>query len=292
MGRVLARGRQVAPAERLLLHVGLAEKEGQARLHQLLAEVERVGGILDAELLEERLDVRAADEQSVVEHADGVAGGGDPEAGVRDRPVQLAELRLGVVRAYPVPPSMKTTISTKGQFILPAEIRQRDGIEPGQEFEVERIDRGEYRLVRRERPPNQGLVEWLLACPEKGSRPDRVRIDRQAVTYLVDANVLSEATKPAPDARVVRWLRQNEREIAVDPFILGEIRFGIYLLPAGRRRRRLEQWFNEGVARIACLPWEAPTGLRWAKLLADLRASGQALPIKDSLIAATAIVHG
>jgi AbrB family looped-hinge helix DNA binding protein len=59
-------------------------------------------------------------------------------------------------------------MSTKGQFILPAEIRRRDGIEPGQEFEVERIDRGEYRLVRRERPPNQGLVDWLLACPEKG----------------------------------------------------------------------------------------------------------------------------
>lgn len=59
-------------------------------------------------------------------------------------------------------------MSTKGQIILPAEIRQRDGIEPGQEFDVERIDRGEYRLVRREPPPNTGLVEWLLACPEKG----------------------------------------------------------------------------------------------------------------------------
>ena len=63
---------------------------------------------------------------------------------------------------------MKTTVSTKGQLILPAEIRQRDNIEPGQEFEVERIDRGEYRLLRREPPPNEGLVDWLLACPEKG----------------------------------------------------------------------------------------------------------------------------
>ena len=63
---------------------------------------------------------------------------------------------------------MKTTISTKGQLILPAEIRQRDNIEAGQEFEVERIDRGEYRLLRREPPPNEGLVDWLLACPEKG----------------------------------------------------------------------------------------------------------------------------
>lgn len=63
---------------------------------------------------------------------------------------------------------MRTIISTKGQIILPAEIRQQDGIEPGQEFEVERIDRGEYRLVLRTPRPNEGLVDWLLACPEKG----------------------------------------------------------------------------------------------------------------------------
>jgi len=63
---------------------------------------------------------------------------------------------------------MKTTVSTKGQLILPAEIRQRDNVAPGQEFEVERIDRGEYRLLRRQPPPNDGLLDWLLACPEKG----------------------------------------------------------------------------------------------------------------------------
>ena len=55
----------------------------------------------------------------------------------------------------------------------------------------------------------------------------------------------------------------------MDPIILGEIRFGIYLLPAGKRRRRLEQWFSEGVAKLTCLPWTVETGLRWAKLLAD-----------------------
>lgn len=62
---------------------------------------------------------------------------------------------------------MRTTVSTKGQIILPADIRRRDGIEPGQEFEVERIDCGEYRLVRRTPRPNEGLVDWLLACPDK-----------------------------------------------------------------------------------------------------------------------------
>ena len=88
------------------------------------------------------------------------------------------------------------------------------------------------------------------------------------------------------------WLRRNERELAVDPVILGEIRFGILLLPASARRQRLERWFEQGVRRIACLPWDAETGLRWARLLADLRRQGAAMPIKDSMIAATALRHG
>jgi toxin FitB len=112
------------------------------------------------------------------------------------------------------------------------------------------------------------------------------------VTYLVDPNVLSEATKPAPDAKVINWLRRNERDLAVDPIILGEIRFGIHLRPPGRRRRRLESWFESGVARMVCVAWDARTRLRGAELLARLRRSGHALPIKDSLIAATALVHG
>jgi AbrB family looped-hinge helix DNA binding protein len=62
---------------------------------------------------------------------------------------------------------MKTTVSTKGQIVLPAELRQRDGIEPGQEFELERLDVDEYRLRRVSRAPNEGVVDWLLACPEK-----------------------------------------------------------------------------------------------------------------------------
>ena len=63
---------------------------------------------------------------------------------------------------------MKTTVSSKGQIVLLAELRQQDHIEAGQEFEIERLDRGEYRLVRRTAPPNDGVVDWLLSCPERG----------------------------------------------------------------------------------------------------------------------------
>jgi AbrB family looped-hinge helix DNA binding protein len=63
---------------------------------------------------------------------------------------------------------VKTTVSSKGQIVLPAELRRRDGISPGQEFEVERLDADEYRLRRVASSPNEGLVDWLLACPQKG----------------------------------------------------------------------------------------------------------------------------
>lgn len=62
---------------------------------------------------------------------------------------------------------MLTTVSTKGQIVLPAELRERDDIQPGQEFEVQRIDRGEYKLKRKARR-NAGLVKLLLACAVKG----------------------------------------------------------------------------------------------------------------------------
>lgn len=62
---------------------------------------------------------------------------------------------------------MTTTISSKGQIVLPAEIRRKDRLHAGQVFEIERIERGEYRLVSREPVPNEGVVDWLLACPTK-----------------------------------------------------------------------------------------------------------------------------
>jgi AbrB family looped-hinge helix DNA binding protein len=76
---------------------------------------------------------------------------------------------------------MKTTISSKGQIVLPAELRQQDRIEAGQEFEIERLDRGEYRLKRCSAPLNEGVIDWLLACPEKGFF---VRIESESTDTL------------------------------------------------------------------------------------------------------------
>jgi predicted nucleic acid-binding protein len=112
------------------------------------------------------------------------------------------------------------------------------------------------------------------------------------MTYLVDANVLSEAIKSRPNDRVLEWLAANEADFVVDPIILGELAIGIRVLPRGRKRTRLESWFESVVERIDCLPWDAAVSQRWAQLVADLRRRGQPLPVLDSMIAATALSHG
>ena len=62
-----------------------------------------------------------------------------------------------------------------------------------------------------------------------------------------------------------------------------EIRFGILMLPKGKRRTRLEQWFEQGVQR---LPAVGGGGGDAMGVLFTSFASGRAMPIKDSLIAA------
>jgi predicted nucleic acid-binding protein len=111
------------------------------------------------------------------------------------------------------------------------------------------------------------------------------------VKFIVDADVLSEPTKPAPSERVLEWLRANESELAVSPIVLGEIEFGIRALPAGKRRARLERWFVAGAPRLRTLDFTFETSTTWAKLLVRLRKKGASMPIKDSLIAATALTH-
>lgn len=110
--------------------------------------------------------------------------------------------------------------------------------------------------------------------------------------FLVDANVLSEPTRPQPNPLVVAWLREKEAQLAVNPVILGELEYGILLIPPGRRRSRLQRWFSEGVQRMRVLDFDRTTASEWARLLARLRQSGRAMPVKDSLIAATALAHG
>ena len=111
------------------------------------------------------------------------------------------------------------------------------------------------------------------------------------MTFLVDANVLSEPTKSTPNGRVVEWLTTNERSIVVDSIVLGELYVGVLALPRGRKRINLEGWFESVVQAVECLPWDAAISRRWARLVVELTFKGRTLPLLYGMIAATALQH-
>lgn len=107
--------------------------------------------------------------------------------------------------------------------------------------------------------------------------------------YLLDTNVISEAVRSHPESRVIGWLRQHEKDVALDAIVVGEISYGIQALPTGGRRRKLEAWFDDRIASLVCLPWDRQSAVCWGGLMSRLKSSGKSMPLKDSFIAASAI---
>ena len=115
--------------------------------------------------------------------------------------------------------------------------------------------------------------------------------------FLLDTNILSEFNRTGqPDERVKRWLNAVSLDsLYVSVITLGEIQFGIDLLPASERRRQLEQWMEQDFKtwfEDRVLPVDANIVRRWASLTAERQKRGIPLANFDGLIAATALQHG
>ncbi len=113
------------------------------------------------------------------------------------------------------------------------------------------------------------------------------------MSFLVDTNVLSEAAKRQPDARVVAWLRENEREIYVSTITIGELRRGIERLPEGVRKTKLRRWLQAlcDCMKGRVLAFSTSSAHVWGQLKAKWDAAGHVVPTLDSQIAAIARRH-
>lgn len=113
------------------------------------------------------------------------------------------------------------------------------------------------------------------------------------MSYLVDTNVLSEQARPAPDAKVIEWMRRHESELYVSTITIGEIRRGIERLPDGKRKARLQQWLQSvcDCMQGRILSFNASTAHVWGQLKAKWEKAGVNVPSLDSQIAATASRH-
>ena len=113
--------------------------------------------------------------------------------------------------------------------------------------------------------------------------------------YLLDTNVVSEWVKLHPNANVVAWLAAaDEEEVFLSVCTLAELRFGIALMPPGRRRERLDVWLRGDLqARFEgrIIPIDPAIADAWGVVNARGRKSGRSLDVMDGLIAATAEVY-
>lgn len=114
------------------------------------------------------------------------------------------------------------------------------------------------------------------------------------IRYLLDTNIVSEVTKPAPSEALTRWMsEQLDESLFISSLTVAEIRRGILELPAGKKRRRLEDWFSspEGPAALFAgrvLPFDQNAALVWASLMADRKAKGRSRNLLDMIVAAVA----
>ena len=115
------------------------------------------------------------------------------------------------------------------------------------------------------------------------------------MNILLDTCVISELVKPAPDAHVLAWTKVTpESDCFLSCITVGEVMGGVSRLPAGKRRARLEAWFEGLLVRYESriLPVDAAVGRQWGRLAGELARRGAPTAMADGLIAATAIRHG
>lgn len=113
-----------------------------------------------------------------------------------------------------------------------------------------------------------------------------------ALLYLLDTNVVSELTKPQPDATVVLTFRQRESECAISAITLEELAFGGARLQSPLRRAWFAEWLAGLSARLPVLPFDAAAALWLGRERARLQALGRPAPRTDGEIAAVAATQG
>ena len=113
---------------------------------------------------------------------------------------------------------------------------------------------------------------------------------------LLDTNVLSEPLRSRPDPQVVAWLdAQESRTLYLTTVTVAEIRFGIAVLPAGKRREILDHRFEREVLPVfgdRIVAFDEPATRSYAAVRSSARTRGRQMSDFDAVIAAIAHSRG
>jgi predicted nucleic acid-binding protein len=112
---------------------------------------------------------------------------------------------------------------------------------------------------------------------------------------VLDTNVLSALMRQIPEAPVVAWLdRQPAESVWITSITLFEARFGLALLPKGRRRQTLEAAFArllEDDLENRVLDFDGAAATEAALLAAQRQKTGRPVDMRDTQIAGIALAR-
>jgi len=115
------------------------------------------------------------------------------------------------------------------------------------------------------------------------------------MSYILDTCVISEMVKPSPHRNVLEWMgQQNEDVLYLSVLTIGEIQKGISRLPDNLKKTNLQSWLDIDLKcrfENRLLPIDEEVSKIWGTIQAMAEKSGRKIPVIDSLIAATGLVH-
>jgi predicted nucleic acid-binding protein len=113
---------------------------------------------------------------------------------------------------------------------------------------------------------------------------------------VFDTNVISETMRPAPEARVLRWVRSiPRREIWTCTVVLAELFSGVDLMPTGKRQQLLREKMEQLVPALflnQILTFDLSAARNYGPIQATRKASGRPIDQFDAQIAAIAKANG
>lgn len=109
--------------------------------------------------------------------------------------------------------------------------------------------------------------------------------------FLLDSNLVSELSKPQPNANVLTNIQRFEPLCAISAITLQEALFGVELLPDGSRKNKLKGYVEIVKQKFDVIPYDATAAVYYAEVVARCNRAGLPRPICDSQIAATALAN-
>jgi predicted nucleic acid-binding protein len=111
---------------------------------------------------------------------------------------------------------------------------------------------------------------------------------------ILDTNVLSALMRQTPDKGVIAWLdRQPRTSVWTTAVTILEVRFGLQILPAGKRRTLLIQAFEATLDSIGKreAPFDAAAAQQAGDLMASRQKKGRPVELRDTMIAGIVLAH-